>query len=1016
MIEFFVKRPVTTIMFVSVFVVLGIVSIFNLRVEEIPKIDFPIVTITATYPGATPWEVETLVINKIEDAVSELAGIRQLRSESYDNFGYVFIEFNLSEDVNVKFIEAKDKVEAILNDLPDDIEKPIIEKYDPLMQPVMDLVLLSDTVDGRDLYEFADKKLKDQFSSVNGVASVEVYGGKERRINVILDPMLMKRHYVTISDVIESIKAKNMNVPGGLLEKGDNSLSLRFLGEFEDPQGIADMIIVSRDGAHFPLKEIARVEDSFKKVETVSHFNGKEAVGLSIIKVSDGNAIDISREIRRRLGEFRSLLPEGVSLEVATDTTKFIIDETNDTYLNIIIGIALTVVILYLFTGQIGLTFIAAIAIPTSIVSSLLLVDASGFTINMMTLLAMATVLGTLIANAIVIVENVLVHLDKGDNPVDAAINGTKEVTAAIFASAGTNLVVFMPIASMGGMIGQFFKAFGMTVVYATLFSILASFSLTPMLCGILLKKDKAQKKGLTLNPFRWMVNLTDKIMVFLRSEYEKIFKVIFRFPKTTVLLVLVLLFSMKFILPYIDNNFMPVWDEDMITVKIELPQGSTIDRTLKVTRIVEERVEQIPELESYLTSIGNGGVENSAVVVNLVPSKARKRSDADIIEELIPFMSRIPDTEISLERGEARGGVEGDISINVYGQDYQKIIELSRMMKQEMEKSGYFRSVKSSYKVPRKEIRLIPDQKRLIEHGVSNISVGSTIRAAVYGDDTNIYKEGGEEYDINVELDKRYTEDLDDLKQIDIISRQGMVPVVELGDLKEEKAMPQIRHRDKVRVIRLEGYLSKSATGYARGVLDESFKALPFEQGYGYKYVEMAEREAESVAEIGKAFLIAVVLTYMLLCAIMNSFFYPVPIIFSVATSFIGIFLALFFMEESMNIASMLGMVMIVGLVVNNSILLLDYAMLKMEAGVPVIEALWLGASEKLRPIIMTSLAIILGVLPQLTSVMSVKSSMGAVMIGSMLASIVFSFILTPVAFWYAVRIKDFFSKLRRS
>ncbi|MFA5088999.1 MAG: efflux RND transporter permease subunit, partial [Candidatus Omnitrophota bacterium] len=938
MIEFFVKRPVTTIMFVSVFVVLGIVSIFNLRVEEIPKIDFPIVTITATYPGATPWEVETLVINKIEDAVSELAGIRQLRSESYDNFGYVFIEFNLSEDVNVKFIEAKDKVEAILNDLPDDIEKPIIEKYDPLMQPVMDLVLLSDTVDGRDLYEFADKKLKDQFSSVNGVASVEVYGGKERRINVILDPMLMKRHYVTISDVIESIKAKNMNVPGGLLEKGDNSLSLRFLGEFEDPQGIADMIIVSRDGAHFPLKEIARVEDSFKKVETVSHFNGKEAVGLSIIKVSDGNAIDISREIRRRLGEFRSLLPEGVSLEVATDTTKFIIDETNDTYLNIIIGIALTVVILYLFTGQIGLTFIAAIAIPTSIVSSLLLVDASGFTINMMTLLAMATVLGTLIANAIVIVENVLVHLDKGDNPVDAAINGTKEVTAAIFASAGTNLVVFMPIASMGGMIGQFFKAFGMTVVYATLFSILASFSLTPMLCGILLKKDKAQKKGLTLNPFRWMVNLTDKIMVFLRSEYEKIFKVIFRFPKTTVLLVLVLLFSMKFILPYIDNNFMPVWDEDMITVKIELPQGSTIDRTLKVTRIVEERVEQIPELESYLTSIGNGGVENSAVVVNLVPSKARKRSDADIIEELIPFMSRIPDTEISLERGEARGGVEGDISINVYGQDYQKIIELSRMMKQEMEKSGYFRSVKSSYKVPRKEIRLIPDQKRLIEHGVSNISVGSTIRAAVYGDDTNIYKEGGEEYDINVELDKRYTEDLDDLKQIDIISRQGMVPVVELGDLKEEKAMPQIRHRDKVRVIRLEGYLSKSATGYARGVLDESFKALPFEQGYGYKYVEMAEREAESVAEIGKAFLIAVVLTYMLLCAIMNSFFYPVPIIFSVATSFIGIFLALFFMEESMNIASMLGMVMIVGLVVNNSILLLDYAMLKMEAGVPVI------------------------------------------------------------------------------
>jgi len=331
--------------------------------------------------------------------------------------------------------------------------------------------------------------------------------------------------------------------------------------------------------------------------------------------------------------------------------------------------------------------------------------------------------------------------------------------------------------------------------------------------------------------------------------------------------------------------------------------------------------------------------------------------------------------------------------------------------MKQKMEESGYFRSVRSSYKMPKKEIRLIPDQQTLIEHGVSNALVGTTIRAAVYGDDTNVYKEGGEEYDINVELDERYTRDFDDLKQIDVIARQGMVPVASLGELREEKAMPQIRHRDKVRVIRLEGYLSKSATGYVRGVLDEAFKDLPFEQGGGYQYVEMAEREEESSAEIGRAFLLAVLLTYMLLCAIMNSFFYPIPIILSVATSFIGVFLSLFFLEQSINIASMLGMVMIVGLVVNNSILMIDYTMLKMNEGVPVIEALWLGASEKFRSIIMTSLAIMLGVMPQLGSVMAVKSSMGAVMIGAMFASIFFSFLFTPVAFWYSVRIKNFFT-----
>ncbi len=461
MIEFFVKRPVTTVMFIAVFVILGIVSFFNLRVERTPQIDFPVVTVTTMYPGATPLEVETLVVSKIEDAIAELSEISNIKSQSFDNFGFVSVEFLLSSDVNIKFMEVKDKVEAIINDLPDAIEKPIIEKYDPLVQPVMDLVLSSSTLDSRDLYEFADKKLKDRFSAVRGVANVDIYGGKKRQINVVLDPMLMKQHYITIRDVINSIKAKNKNIPGGLLEKGDNALSLRFLGEFESPEEISEMILVSRDGTNFPLKEIARVEDSFKKIETIARYNSKEVVGLSLKKVSDGNAIDISREVRSRLDEFRSLLPEGMSLDIATDTTTFIVNDTNDTYFSIFIGIILTIIILYLFTGRVSLTFISSIAIPTSLISSLFLVDASGFTINMMTLLAFATVLGTLIANTIVIVENVLVHLDKGDCSVEAAINGTKEVTDAILASAGTNLVVFTPIAFMGGIIGQFFKSFG---------------------------------------------------------------------------------------------------------------------------------------------------------------------------------------------------------------------------------------------------------------------------------------------------------------------------------------------------------------------------------------------------------------------------------------------------------------------------------------------------------------------------------------------------------------------------
>ena len=1014
MIEFFVRRPVTTVMFVAVFVVLGIVSIFNLRVEREPKIDFPIVTITVTYPGATPLEVETLVVNKIEDAVAELSEIKKMNSYSYENFGYVSIEFLMSSDVNVKLIEVKDKVEAILNDLPDNIEKPVIEKYDPLMTPVMDLVLSSDTIDGRDLYEFADKKLKDRFSSIEGVANVDLYGGKKRQINVVVDPMLMKQRYVAITDIVNSIRAKNRNIPGGLLEKAKSSLSLRFLGEFASPNEIAEMLIVSRDGSQFPLKEIARVEDSFKDVETVARYNGKDVVGLSLNKVSDGNAVDISREVRKRLPALRETLPDGVTLRIATDTTKFIINETNQTYVNIVIGIALTILILYFFTGQASLTFIASIVIPTSIVSALFLVDASGFTINVMTLLAMATALGTLIANAIIIVENVLVHLSRGDDPKSAAISGTKEVASAVLASTGTNLVVFTPIASMGGIIGQFMQSFGLTVIYATLFSLLASFSLTPMLCGLILKKPKepAARTSRWFNPFGWIVVLTDKLMQGLKREYQRIFKLMFRFSWITVLFVLLCFYSLKFIMPYVGNEFYPNSDEDMITVKIEVPQGSTIEKTREVTQEIEKRLEQVPEVASLLTSIGEDGVENAAVVMNLVPLAERGRGDVDIIHELIPFMAQIPDAEVNIERGEARGGIEGDITINVHGRDYDTMIALSRAMKKKMETSGYFRSVKSSYKVPKKEIRFVPDQKRLVEAGLTDAEVGSVVRASVYGDDSNVYKESGEEYDINVELDKKYTEDFDDLKQINVISKQGLIPVSELGAIEEDKAYPMIRHRDKERIITLDGYLAKSNAGYVRHVLDEAFKDIDFEEGYGYVYAGSAEYEEESARETGKAFLLAVVLTFMLLCALMNSFFYPTPILLSVATSFIGVFYALFFLDQSINIASMLGMIMLVGLVVNNSILLLDYALLKMNEGVPVKEALWLGASEKFRAIIMTSLAIVLGVLPQLWSVVPLKSAMGTVMIGGMLASIFFTFIFTPVAFWYVVRFRRFFSR----
>jgi len=505
----------------------------------------------------------------------------------------------------------------------------------------------------------------------------------------------------------------------------------------------------------------------------------------------------------------------------------------------------------------------------------------------------------------------------------------------------------------------------------------------------------------------------TNKIIEFLKKEYKYIFDLTFRYPKTTIFATTTLFLAIFLLFPYIGSDFVPSSDEDKIIINIVMPQGSTIERTLETVKLIEKHLDTIPEKKSYITNIGKNGVENAKITFDLIPYAQRKRNDAAIIKSLIPFLATIPDAEISLERGGRMATGYSDISIDLYGTDYDTMIELSKQVRETMLKTGYFQSVVSSYKVPKNEIKLIPHQDKLKEYALPASLAGAVLRASIYGDDSNIYKEKGEEYKINVELDNKYAQTFDDIKEISLLSRKGLIPISELGELKTSKATPTIWHRDRKRTIRLEAALGKSSVGQVQKVLDRKFKEIKFPSGYGYRYVELAEYQEETNAEIGKAFLLAVILTYMLLCALTDSMIaYPITVMTTVATSFIGVFLGLFFTGLTMNAGSMLCMVMLVGIVVNNAILLLEATMRKMKEGIVCKEALWIGASEEFRVIIMTSIAIILGVLPQLGAVMDAKRSMGVVMIGGMLASIVFTFILVPVVFWYLERFERRFMK----
>lgn len=1013
MIESFVKRPATTIVLVLFFVLLGFVSYFNLNVEQRPRIELPLVTVNVTYPGASPEEIETQIIKKVEDAVVEISEIKSIKSRSYENFGYVLIEFNLSADVNVKASEVKDKVDGIINDLPDAIEKPIVERIDPFAQSVVQLVLSSDTRTARELFEYADKKLKNQFTKITGVGSVDVYGGEEREIRVELDPNLMKNYYISINDVVSAMRLQNLNVPGGNIDREQSSVSIRYVGEFTNIDQVRSLPLKTSDGNRFPLSQIAKVYDGSKKVETFARFNGKPGVALSVKKISDGNEVNVAAGIRKLLPEIEKGLPEGMSLTIASDTSTIIVSETKGTLQSIGLGIILTVLILFLFSGNIRMTVIAAVVIPASLVSALLLMDFSSFTVNFITLLAVATGLGTLIANAIVIVEAVLAQLQQGKSPQEAAILGTKDVVVPVIASCGTNLVVFTPIAFMGGIVGQFMVQFGLTVVYATLFSLLFSFTLTPMMCATLLKKynpEDEKKKNI-------LVRGVEKATDFLLKEYKIIFNLMFRFPILWSVFILLTMIGAFSLVPYIGNEFIPISDKDRIAIKLTLPQGSTIWETARVTQKIEELIKGYPEVESVLSVLGENGTENGEVILSLFPSDSRDKSDVDIINELTPKVAQIPNAEIEFKRGEGGGTIEADISLNIEGLEYDKMIELSEKVNTILVKSGYFRSVTSSYKSPKEEVQFVPDLRKLEQYGVNGSLLGSTIRSSIYGDDTNIFKEAGEEYDIRIELAERFKGSPSSLNSMHVLTQFGLVSLSNLGELQRTTAVPNIWRRDRNRIIQINGYLSKSTAGVVQGEITKEIEKLEFPQGYSFQFVGNAESQEESGREIGKAFGLAIILTFMLLAAILNSFVHPITISSSILTSFGGVFLFLFYFSSSINIASMLGIVMLVGLVVNNAILILDQAEVIIKKGESDIQkALWQGIEDKFRAVLMTSIAIIAGTLPQTWSPDLAKASMGLVIIGGMVASVVYTFAFTPVVYWYLERMRRYFLNRRKA
>jgi len=1010
LIRTFINRPVTTIMMVCVFVVLGLVSYQRINVDLFPDIDVPIVLITQIYEGAAPEEIETQVVKKVEDAISNISDIKHITSNVYENFALTIIEFHYGVDVDIKSLEVKDKVEAITHDLPDDVDKPVIEKFDPFDEPTLSIALFSDTLPIQEIYEYADKVLKDKFSQVSGVASVDVVGGKERQINVRIDLPKLMNYRLSILDVIAAIRKHNLDVPAGSMDSGKFEIGVRLKGQFESVEEIPNMHIAVEDVGIIQLKDVATVADDFEDLSSVARFKGREAVILNIFKQTDSNVVNTADGAYKKLDEVKKELPAGLRIELAKDDTDFIRDSISDALSSIFLGVVLTTLVLFLFLGDIRMALVAAVVIPTSIISSFLIMQFFGFTLNIVTLMALGVSIGALVANAIVIIENIHKHMLGHDDPKEGAARGTWEVAVAVLAAAGTNIVVFIPIAFMKGIFGQVFFPFGITVVAATAFSIIASFSLTPMLSSFAMKNAKDLEKG-------W--GFIGRHLIFfsrwidaLRKEYLVVLGACLEWRKLTILFTLVTVAGSVYVMKYVGGEPFPSSDSSEVTIVAELPQDISIAASQEVLSRIDAIAQKIPELKDYTSTIGgkNKGIYDLKAHIRLNDYTERDRSDNAVAQSLVEDLCTIPDLEFSVTAGRSHGNV-GDMDVELYGTDYTELVRLSEQVRQIMYATGNYQSIISSYKTPRKEMRFVSDKFRSSVYGGNNALFGKVLKASIEGDDTSVLRDRGEEYDINVALDEKYTNSMNLLGAIlvPLTKDEVLNPINKVGTFIPSRAEASIERKDKQRKITLTSYFSRLSLTENMALLQDKFDELDLKPGYKIQFAGDVELNQEASEATSQAFLIASILTFMLLAAILNSITHPFTILLSIPLGLAGVLYSLFFFGITMNMMAMMSIVMLVGIVVNGAILIIDDAMSSIKEGKDSLSAIKDACSEKFRPILMTNIAIICGLLPQALggAGANFRVALAVPTIGGIIVSTLFTMVFIPIIFYYMEKIR---------
>lgn len=997
-----IRRPVFAVMLIGGLVVFGVISLQRLGLDLFPRVEFPFVTVTTVLEGAAPETVEREVSQVLEEAVNTIEGIRSLRSASSDSLSVMFIEFELEYDVAEKAQQVRDKISAIRAELPREMDPPVVERLDPDASPIL-AVMVSGPVAVRELSEYADKRIKPRLERIAGVGSVQLVGDRPREIRIWIDPVRLSGYALSVDDVLGALQREHIELPGGRIETPQREYTIKTKGKLTSANLFGGIVVFAHAGRVVHLRDVAVVEDGMAEERTISQLNGRRGVALMIRRQSGENTVAVADAVKAELARIEAQLPRGYEMLEALDQSRFIRASIHDVGSDLSLGALLAAAVVFLFLRNVRATLITAVIIPTSLLGTFTLFYFMGFTLNSMTLMALSLSIGGLIDDAIVLLENSYRHMENGESPRSAASSATSEIGLAVFANNLTNCAVFIPIAFLGGVVGRFFREFGLVASGAVVISTLVALTWTPMLCSRFLRVQHRRPR---------LSRILEAGYERLDAHYKRVLAWGLSHRWMVVALALASVIAGIVVARQVKVDFMTVEDRSEFNAWLKLPLGSTVEQTQSVVRRVEHQLRERPDVRAVFSTIGSGvqkRVNEALLYVQLVNKNERDVGQMEIMRSLRHWLASgdlhlagFAVEEVSLFN--IPGHRNAQIMYAIRGPDIDQLQIFAHGLAERMRQAGGYADLTLSYEAGKPEISLDLSRERAADLGVPALQIGRTISALVAGIRATTFEEHGERYDVRVQVQPEYRDDPSKLDLLRVRAPSGaLVPLRNLVRVRIGSGPVQIDRDSRTRAITIVGNLEGKAAGDADTEVVRMGRELGIAGEYDLEAIGPTQRLRETLDAIGFAFGVALISMYMILAAQFNSFIHPLTIMLCAPLSFIGAFAAIWLSGVSLDLMGQIAFLMLMGIVLKNGILLVDYTNTLRERGASLFDAVREAGATRMRPVIMTTVCTAFGMLPVVLSSgegSEWRSPMGIISIGGLLTSTFLTLLIVPVVY----------------